>query len=270
MVYTLKTSSPETVEFVLIIQNKISKIIGTNLTGIYLHGSLSMGGFNPNSSDVDILVVTKKTLPIETKRKLAKLFLHYSASPFPIEVSFVNEVHMKDWQHPCPFDFHYSEFWRKRYENDLAQGTFQFLNEEVNRDEDLAAHITILNNRGICLCGKSVKEVFPIIPSADYLSSIMGDFEDCLENIEENPVYCILNIMRVYWYLKEGVISSKYEAGSWGTSSLPAEFAFTVEKAAECYGGDKSSHTFEKQELFLLKSFISNKVKSLLNHRENS
>ncbi|MGN7761522.1 nucleotidyltransferase domain-containing protein [Paenibacillus sp. 22594] len=31
-----------------------------NLLGIYLHGSLAMGCFNPLKSDVDFLVVVKK------------------------------------------------------------------------------------------------------------------------------------------------------------------------------------------------------------------
>ncbi|HHT85033.1 MAG: nucleotidyltransferase domain-containing protein [Bacillota bacterium] len=36
-------------------QNRI--ILGSNLVGIYLHGSAAMGCWNPRTSDLDLLVV---------------------------------------------------------------------------------------------------------------------------------------------------------------------------------------------------------------------
>ncbi len=251
-------------EFITKLKKKISEIVSDDLIGIYIHGSLAMGGFNPSSSDIDVLVVTKESITIETKRKLAKLFLDYSGTPFPIEISFLNTKQLKVWQHPCPFDFHYSEFWRERYTNDLLSGTNKFLNDDVNTDVDLAAHITITNKRGICIYGQSIENVFPIIPASDYLSSIMADFKDCLENMEEDPIYCTLNMIRVYWYLLEEVISSKQEAGNWGLSTFPKELNNTVKKVVEYYSNDKDSYVFEKDELVLLKNYISNNVDELL------
>ncbi len=265
MAYNLKSSLSDTNDFICNLQKGISEIIKDDLIGIYIHGSLAMGGFNPKSSDIDVLVVTNKSMTVETKRKLAKLLLMQSSSPFPVEISFLNTEQLKEWQHPCPFDFHFSEFWRERYANDLLSGTDKFLNDDVNTDADIAAHITITNKRGVCVYGKSIDEVFPHVPSSDYLSSIMGDFTDCLENIEEEPIYCTLNLIRVYWYLKEGVISSKQEAGNWGLSTFPKEMKNTVEKVVKCYSNDKDTYSFEKDELVLLKNYISNDVKKLLN-----
>jgi predicted nucleotidyltransferase len=34
--------------------NSIQDILGKNLVGLYLFGSLSYGDFNPNSSDIDL------------------------------------------------------------------------------------------------------------------------------------------------------------------------------------------------------------------------
>lgn len=260
----LKTSSSNIKEFITNLQKNILEIVSEGIIGIYIHGSLAMGGFNKSSSDIDILVVTKELLTVETKRKLGKLFLNYSGSPFPIEISFLNIQQLKGWQHPCPFDFHYSEFWRERYATDLLSGTNRFFNDQVNTDVDLAAHITITNKRGICIYGQPIKKVFPSVPSSDYLSSIMADFEDCLENIEEDPIYCTLNLIRVYWYLTEGVISSKQEAGNWGVTTFPKEMKNTVKKVIECYTYENDSYVFEKDELVLLKNYISNNVENLL------
>lgn len=263
MAYNWKTCSSDVKKFIFYLQNVITEVINDNLIGIYIHGSLAMGGFNPNSSDIDVLVVTNKSITVENKRKLAQFLLIYSNSPFPIEISFLNLEHLQNWQHPCPFDFHYSEFWRERYENDLLKGTFKFLNGNINTDIDLAAHITITNHRGICLEGTPINKVFPLVPQSDYISSIIADFQECLENIEDNPIYCTLNLIRVFWYLKEGVISSKQEAGSWGLLTLPKELSSTIKKVVDSYANE-NDNDFENHELLLLRNYISDKVQKLL------
>ncbi|MEH7237990.1 aminoglycoside adenylyltransferase domain-containing protein [Bacillus sp. JJ1562] len=260
-----ETCSSEIKDFVFHLLIEFKEIFKKDFIGCYLHGSLAMGGFNPNRSDIDILIVTSKSMDLGTKRRLAQLCLTHSSKPFPIEISCLNENQLKNWSHPSPFDFHYSEFWRKHYENDLANGTYHYLNEKVKTDADLAAHITITTNRGICIEGKPIGEVFPLVPSSHYISSIMGDFEDCLVNIEEDPVYCTLNIIRVFWYLNEGVISSKLEAGNWGLAALPKEMGITVKKAVECYEKDKETDIFNKDELLLYKNYILDKVQRLIN-----
>src|SRR5699024_3564942 len=110
---------------------------------------------------------------------------------------------LKYWNHPCPFDLHYSEHWRERYQYDVLNETDNYLNNAVHTDTDLAAHITIMNHNGICIEGEPIHKIFPTIPQSDYISSIMGDFEDCLHNIQSEPIYCTLNLIRVYWYLNE-------------------------------------------------------------------
>lgn len=265
MDFNWETCSSDTKECIFNLQKEITKIINEDLVGFYIHGSLAMGGFNPSSSDIDVLVVTENPLTIQTKRELAKFFVKHSNSPYPIEISLLNSNQLKDWKHPCPFDFHYSEFWRERYEKDLLRETPVYLNGEINTDPDLAAHITITNNRGICIVGKPIVEAFPLIPHTDYISSILGDFKDCIENIEEDSIYCTLNLIRVFWFLKEGVISSKQEAGNWGISTFPEEFSITVKKVAECYAGYNHTYDLEKDKLVLLRDYISGNVQNLLN-----
>ncbi|WRP07487.1 aminoglycoside adenylyltransferase domain-containing protein [Rossellomorea aquimaris] len=264
MAYNLLNCSSGIKEFIHNLQKEIAEIIKDDLIGLYIHGSLAMGGFNPDRSDVDVLVVTKKTMTVETKRKLAKLFLMCSNSPFPVEISFLNLNQLKEWQHPCPYDFHYSEFWRERYEKDLVSETYKYLNGDVNTDADLAAHIMITTTRGVCVKGSPIGDVFPLVPRSDYLSSILGDFKDCLTNIEEDPIYCTLNLIRVFWYLKEGVISSKLEAVNWGLLTFPKEMSMTIKKVVKCYSSEADNCDFEKDELVLIKNYISEKVQMLL------
>ncbi|AMX85132.1 MULTISPECIES: aminoglycoside adenylyltransferase domain-containing protein [Geobacillus] len=264
MAYNWVTCPSDIRNFVFRILSETKEIVKQDFIGFYIHGSLAMGGFNPNSSDIDILVITSKSMTIENKRKLAKLFLSCSNNPFPVEISFLNEEQLKNWRHPCPFDFHYSEFWRERYEDDLVTGSYQYLNGDIKTDADLAAHLTITTNRGVCVEGKPIEEVFPSIPRSHYISSIMGDFQDCLENIEEDPIYCTLNLIRVFWYLKEGIISSKLEAGNWALLTFPREIKNTIKKVVNSYANEHDTYDFERDELLILKNYISSNVQELL------
>jgi len=266
MGYDWKTCPSDIKNFIYNFKEGIKEVVNDNFVGFYLHGSLAMGGFNPKCSDIDVLVVTNKQMIVEQKRNLAYLFLNYSNFPYPVEISILNKEHLMDWQHPCLYDFHYSEFWRKQYEDELMHNTYKYINEDnCNTDTDLAAHITITKHRGICLEGDPISEVFPVVPKTDYRSSIIGDYRECLKNIEKDPIYCSLNLIRVYWYLKEEVISSKIEAGNWGLTNLPKELGSTVRKIIESYVGENTTDLFNKEELIFLRNYISDRVQELLN-----
>ncbi len=237
----------------------IRAITEENFLGIYIHGSWAMGGFNSDRSDVDLLVVVENSLDIATQCKLAEFMLANSNDPYPIEVSFLTQKQLENWTHPCPYEFHYSEGWRQSFKRELLTGQYEAINNDHKVDPDLAAHITILNHRGLCWEGPPIKDVFPFIPRAHYLSSILADYQDCLKNVETDPVYCVLNLIRVYWYIKEGVISSKLEAGEYGLTSFPQEYKKTIQKVLEVYQGIKVRE-LEKVDLTNLRDYIQGEI----------
>ncbi|WP_257348728.1 aminoglycoside adenylyltransferase domain-containing protein [Pseudalkalibacillus decolorationis] len=241
--------------FVNDIVKDLEGMLAEDMVGVYLHGSLAIGGFNPKSSDIDLLAVTSSPLSKDSKHQLAQHFLEISKHPYPIEISILSIDQLRNWNHPSPFEFHYSEFWR-----DCLESDFEVVNDQLNsqdkKDPDLAAHLTITRERGICLHGKPIKEVLPSVPRADYIDSIMEDYQDCLESIEQKPIYSILNILRVYWFVKEGVISSKEETGTWGLNYLPKEFHRTIRKALEGYRSEKLAEDFNRKELLLFRDYF--------------
>ena len=174
-----------------------------------------------------------------------------------MEISFIKEKHLKQWVHPCSYEFHYSEYWRERFEKDLSNGTYFHVNKEVHTDPDLAAHLTIIHQRGVCVEGKPLKEIFPVIPTVDYLSAIKADFEECLENIQEDPIYCSLNMMRMLLFRKEGRISSKQEAGIWALTTFPEQVKRTVQKVVDGYQRETGTISFDKNELITLRDYIN-------------
>lgn len=240
--------------FVFGLVENINQILGDNYLGFYLHGSLAMGGFNPYRSDIDVLVVTRTSITKEAKKELAELFLKHSVNPYPIEVSFLHNSLLDKWEHPSLFDFHYSEYWRERFEkhDDFNQG--------IHRDPDLAAHIYVLTQRGICIDGESIAAVFPEISSADFLSSIKGDYKECFEEITEDPIYCSLNMLRVLIYIKTGDITSKQEAGEWGLKVLPVEYHKTIKKVLGNYQSEGSPYPLLQEELLALRDYMDEQI----------
>lgn len=162
------------------------------------------------------MILIKDSLQFEKKIALSKLLLQYSNAPFPIELSILTTNQLNEQQHPYPFEFHYSGFWRSRYTNEPTK----CLSRLGQTDIDLAAHLTIIYHAGICFDGPPVKTLFHPIAKEDYLNAILADYYDCIAHFEENPIYSALNSFRVLAYLSESKILSKYDAGLWAIQPL--------------------------------------------------
>ena len=227
----------------------LSAALAKQLVGIYLHGSLALGCFNPTRSDLDLLVIAADRMALDTKRQIVEYLLASSQRPQPIEISFLTGDQLRLWRYPTLFDLHYSEMWRAAYTADLAAGTWQSWGAAEQRDPDLAAHITVVNQRGICLAGAPIAAVFPAVPDQDYRASIMADIQDALASIAANPDYTILNCCRTLAYVREGQVLSKEEGGRWALLALPAEFHTTVTAALAAYRSDTGDMGFDPAAL---------------------
>lgn len=186
-------------------------IFEDNLVGIYLHGSLAMGCFNPLKSDLDILIVVKNGITDIQKKKFMDviLALNENAPAKGIEMSIVRSVHCKNFVYPTPFDLHFSNMHLNWYKNNSAE----YIEKMNGTDYDLAAHFVITKNRGIVLYGKPINDVFGEIPSEAYLDSIKRDIIESQDDIIDNPIYIILNLCRVLAYVQERLVLSK--KGRW-------------------------------------------------------
>ena len=57
------------------------------LVGVYLHGSLALGSFVEDASDLDILVVTEARLSRRERLSIARDVLAIDQKPCPLEIS---------------------------------------------------------------------------------------------------------------------------------------------------------------------------------------
>ncbi|MBO4888683.1 MAG: DUF4111 domain-containing protein [Firmicutes bacterium] len=198
------------------------KILRDDLTGIYLHGSAAMGCFNPEKSDIDLIVVVERPLTDAVKREYMDMVVRYNAlGPVKgIEMSVVLKEVCKPFVYPTPYELHFSVGHLEWYKKDPEE----YIRKMNGTDKDLAAHFTIINKRGRCLYGASINDVFAQVPSCDYMDSLWYDIEGAAEEISEFPMYLILNLARVLGYKEEGLVLSKKEGGEWAIRHLPSEY----------------------------------------------
>jgi len=232
-----------------------------NLVGIYLHGSLAMGCFNPKRSDIDLMVICNGGILNVTKRRIIEKLLKVTKGKRnPLEMSIIQERYVKDFVYPTPFELHYFHPAYLTDENYICGG-------EGFKDPDLAGHITVTYNRGVKLLGPEIQELFRPISKRYYIESIFNDIEGAPVGITENPVYFSLNLCRVLYYLAEGKVASKKEGGEWGGLHLPSEYQMIVEQCLDVYNGNSNDIYIDHAELIRFAEFMLRECSRL--HKAN-
>lgn len=211
------------------------KAFGDNLVGIYLHGSAAMGCFNPASGDIDLIVVIKDALDFDKRCTYIDdmVRLNARAPKKGLEVSVVRREVCDPFVYPTPFEFHFSPM----YLDACVNAPDEYARSVGHSDPDLAAHFTVIRERGRVLLGEGIPAVFGEVDGKYYMDSIWTDVSGSESDILSEPVYIVLNLARVLAYTREGLVLSKAEGGKWALGNLPDEFMPVVEGALCEYGG---------------------------------
>lgn len=213
-------------------------VLGENLAGVYLHGSAAMGCFNPDKSDLDLILVVKNDIPDAQKLGFMEEVVRFQAhAPAKgLELSVVKKEYCKPFVYPTPFELHFSPMHLDWF----LKKPQEYVEKMKGTDRDLAAHVTIIRRYGKVLYGAGIEEIFGEVSREDYLDSIKADIENAREDILTEPVYVILNLCRVLAYLQEDLVLSKKDGGAWAMEWLPQELGELVRDALQSYEGDEA------------------------------
>lgn len=217
--------------------NMCKDIFSDNLIGVYLHGSLAMGCFNPNKSDIDFIVVIENDMTEKQKIDFMNsvVELNQQAPPKGIEVSIIKKEYCKPFVYPTPFELHFSIAHLQWFKNN----PYECIEKMNGTDKDLAAHFMIINQYGMVLYGKQIAEVFGEVQDEYYIDSIWEDVKNAKEDILVNPVYVILNLCRVEAFLEERLCLSKVEGGKWAVKNVNQKYKRLILNAIHCYETDE-------------------------------
>jgi streptomycin 3"-adenylyltransferase len=210
-------------------------VLGQDLVGAYLHGSAVLGGLRPGS-DVDVLVVSRRTATAAQRRALVDGLLEISGSRArrgpsrPVELTVVVQADVRPWRYPPRCDFLYGEWLRDEYERGVVPAPEQ--------SPDLAVLVTMVLRGNAALHGPPPAQVLDPVPDEDLARAVVAGVPGLLADLESDTRNVILSLARIWTTLATGVVRSKDAAADWALRQLPAEHRPVLARAREGYLGD--------------------------------
>ncbi len=223
--YTWETCSRVIQSEVRTLQTESQRVLGEQLVGFYLHGSLALGGFNPDRSDINIVAVTKQRIDIDLKHTLVSLLLRLSKMPCPVSIHFVAQHAIFPFQQPLPYDLFYREEVRERDQQAMRNDTWKHWNDSTEYDPELTLIFTVLHLYGISLFGEPPVKTLPSVPEHTFRDALVTEVQTAQQSPLHDPISFVLNACRASAYLREHTILSKDAGGEWGLEFLPEQLS---------------------------------------------
>jgi len=213
----------------------IKETLKKRVFGIYIHGSLALGDFNPNSSDIDFLVVTKNPLSEDDINSLREFHLNMETK-YPkwwnrLEGSYIPKDILKRLEPP--------DIPRPYLNNGklmLAKYGYEWILEKY-----------VLREYGIVLDGPPFSKLVDPIESKDLKRATLNLLHEWWKPMiydtdrlydTEYQVYAVLTMCRVLYTLNHGKIVSKPKAAQWVKEKLNHEKRKQlIESALKWYEG---------------------------------
>lgn len=232
------------------IESLCKNYLKDSFIGMYVHGSLSLGQFNNEISDIDIIVVVSSKIEVNTRFSIIKELLDISNQPIAIEISFMTADVLTNWTYPPLFELHYSEGWRSQCTKAVSEEDTSMW-ENTYEDPELACHLTLVKKKGIHIYGEKIEDIIPDVPESHFISAIIGDAQLSLSQLSENPTYTILTPWRIIAFLETKQLFSKVQAGRWAIETyLDQPLSALVQQAIDQYETDnKPSFNFSESLL---------------------
>jgi predicted nucleotidyltransferase len=236
--------------------SRLHAFLGEALVGVYLHGSIVLGGFSPELSDLDVLAVARRQSTVGEKRRLIEMLADASGHPAPLEFHLLDQADLRPWQYPTPFDFHYSDIWRDALRADPAEA----LGRQGPLDPDLAAHVTVVRQHGVALEGRPPAEVFPAVPWDDYVDSLLRDLRWTRSTDKPLPVYQVLSPARIWATVATGEIHSKDSGAAWALGRIRADMRPLLAGALARYRGETTAFDADEAALDRYGAYVEAEV----------
>lgn len=237
--------------------------LGDNLIGVYLHGSIALNAFNPDSGDIDLLVVVKDSIEISTKLEIARDIIEIDRKPRPLEMSAVKQTDAINWKTPGNCVFHYSDFWTDKYLERFSNPDLEvYVADHEFPDADVTSYIKLLKQCGIILYGKEIEEVFADVSDEDFWLAISADIDE-YDFHAYDARYLASNVLilgRILSFKREKRILSKYEGGLWMIKNVPENLKYLPELAMKIWF-EGEEHALPEEDLNELRDYLIGKIK---------
>jgi hypothetical protein len=180
-----------------------------DLVGVYVHGSVALGGFSPARSDVDVLVVTRHGYD-EGEQKAIGDALRRNAEPCPgqaLELSVITAATARDLG-GCPFEVH-------------VGGGDVMIGAGHPGDGDLVLYAEVCRRSAVVAVGAPPGEVFGRVPVERLRAAIRTELA---WGLREAPFeYAVTNACRARRFAVDGALVSKLDGTFWYLDQHPGD-----------------------------------------------
>jgi streptomycin 3"-adenylyltransferase len=214
----------------------LNRTLADTVAGVYMFGSVSVGGLRPQS-DIDILVAVTQPVVGAARQNLVAELLTVSgryaiAGPSrPLELTVVVLSEVAPWRFPPRCELLFGEWLRDDF---VAMRI-----APAAASPDLAIVLTTLLQHNRVLVGAPASAVFDPVPPADLHRAIAACLPSLLGDLRGDERNVVLTLARMWVTLATGKILPKDEAALWVMGRLPAPLAPVLALARSAYLGEQ-------------------------------
>lgn len=245
------TPYPDVNQVLNLLHDHAKEILRGDFVGMYLYGSLSSGDFNPQTSDIDFLVVTAGILPDEKIAALQAMHEQVWASKLKyasrLEGSYVPKDLIRRHDPlgaPCPT---------------VNEGKFYV----DRRGSDWIIQRHVVRELGVVLEGPDPKTLIDPVTPEDIRSAVYGILQEWWFPMLDDPSwlrkrgsnyhgYAVITMCRALHALEHGTVVSKPAAVQWAREVLGTQWHALIEKAVASQSGVDSDFLEETLEFLRL------------------
>lgn len=202
-------------------------VLGDWLVGLYLGGSLALGDFNPQRSDIDFAVVTRDELPPELVAALEQMHARlWAAGTYwarKLDGSYVPQQMIRRWMPdhaPCPF-VEADEFY-------------------VTSQGSAAIQRYILREHGVVVVGPEPHTLLDPVDAPDLRNAVRDMLVRWWQPLLDDPgwlrqdsqlPFAVLTMCRMLYTYEHGAVVSKPAAARWCRQTPAAQWTQLIDWA---------------------------------------
>jgi hypothetical protein len=211
---------------------RIQEILGGQFVGMYLYGSLALGDFDPGTSDIDFIVVTKTEISDDLYAALEEMHVQFntggSAWAGRIEAAYI----------PRQALFH-TEPTTEKYPQ-VEKGTKLF---KAPLEIGWCFQLYTLRERRVVVAGPNPRTITRTVGLDDMrraVDTITGRWLEQAHNdpewlkwvhLKEAQSFAVLTLCRMLYSLETGDVTSKPAAARWARQFLEPHWAGLIDRA---------------------------------------
>jgi hypothetical protein len=245
------------------LEARIRAILGRQFVGMYLYGSLAIGDFDPQNSDIDFLVVTDGEVPEDVFAALKEMHagVDQGGSPWAgrVEAAYIPREAVNDTPGPATYP---------QVERGMSLA-------RIPLEDGWVFQRHTLREQGITISGKNPGSFIHPVSNAEKKQAAEAIFSGWLERSRRDDewitwartrkahAFIVLTTCRMLYSLETGEVCSKPAAARWAQKKLGRDWSPLIKEALK--GPRDDSEVTEEEYLSMLRL-----LQLVLDHNEKN